>query len=71
MSDAAIARNLAARGLSGAISQHKIDARLERRYFPVDCLHASVVLSPVLPGYNNPAFTLKQFDDEGNVLEVR
>jgi uncharacterized protein (DUF2235 family) len=70
IADAAVARNLEARGLPGAISQHKIDARLERRYFPVDCLHASVVLSPVLPGYNNPAFTLKQFDDEGNVVAV-
>ena len=31
ISDAAIARNLEARGLPGAISQHKIDARLERQ----------------------------------------
>ena len=70
ISEAAIAHNLEARGLPAKISDHKLDARIERKYFPVDCLHASVVLTPVLPGYNNPTFTLKQFDDEGNLVEV-
>jgi uncharacterized protein (DUF2235 family) len=70
ISEAAIAHNLEARGLPGAISHHKVDASIERKYFPVDRLHASVVLTPVLPGYNNPTFTLKQFDDEGNLVEV-
>jgi uncharacterized protein (DUF2235 family) len=68
ISDAAIAHNLEAKGMPGSISQHKVDSRIERKYFSVDALHASVVLTPVLAGYNNPTFTLQQFDDEGQLL---
>lgn len=70
IAEAAIAHNLEARGLPGTISKHDLDARIERKYFPVDRLHASVVLTPVLPGYNNPPFTLMQFDDDGNEVTV-
>ena len=67
---AAIAKNLADNGLPQAISDHKVDARVERHCFQNDCLHSSVMLVPGVPGrpHNNPSFALRRIDDEGNFV---
>jgi uncharacterized protein (DUF2235 family) len=66
----AIDKNLADRGLPQAISDHKVDARIERHCFQNDCLHSSVMLVPGVPGrpHNNPSFVLRRIDDEGNFV---
>jgi uncharacterized protein (DUF2235 family) len=66
----AIEKNLKDRGLPQQISDHKVDARVERNCFANDCLHSTVILGPGAPGrpHNNPKFVLRRLDDEGNVV---
>ena len=67
----AIEKNLADHGLPQEISDHRIDARIERRFFATDCLHSSVKLVPGTGGrrHNNPTIVLTRLDDEGKVVE--
>jgi uncharacterized protein (DUF2235 family) len=67
----AVDKNLADRGLPQQISDHKVDAELVRKFFANDCLHASVMLVAGLPSrpHNNPTIVLKRIDDEGKVIE--
>jgi uncharacterized protein (DUF2235 family) len=67
----AIDKNLADRHLPQQISDHRLDLEQRRSFFATDCLHASVVLSPGIPGrpHNNPAMTLRRMNDEGTFIE--
>jgi uncharacterized protein (DUF2235 family) len=67
--DAAIATNLADKGLLQQIGRHPIDAEVIRKIRDSDLLHASVKLEPGVPGrrHNNPKVALARVDDAGNV----
>jgi uncharacterized protein (DUF2235 family) len=67
----AIETNLADRGLPQQISDHDLDLEKLRSFFPNDCLHESVVLSPGVPGrpHNNPRIALRRITDDGSFVE--
>jgi uncharacterized protein (DUF2235 family) len=67
----AIDKNLEDHLLPQQISDHKADSGLERKFFPNDCLHVSVMLVPGIAGrpHNNPTMVLKRLDDEGRFVE--
>jgi uncharacterized protein (DUF2235 family) len=69
---AAIESNLKDRGLPQEISDHKLDLELKRTYFRNDCLHLTVMLTAGSPGrlHNNPAFTLRRMNDEGEFVQA-
>jgi hypothetical protein len=66
----AIVKNLLDRGLPQQISDHKVDSKIERKFFASDRLHSSVVIGPGIGGrpHNNPAMTLSCIDDEGMLV---
>lgn len=72
ISDAAIANNLADKGLPQQISAHKLDAGRVRLFFESDLLHSSVQLTPGITGrpHNNPAFPCARMDDDCVITEV-
>jgi uncharacterized protein (DUF2235 family) len=69
---AAIATNLLDRGLPQQISDHKLDSKLERKFFANDTLHSTVMIGPGIAGrpHNNPSMTLTRLDDEGALVTV-
>ena len=69
---AAIARNLLDQGLPQQISNHTLDSKIERKFFPNDSLHSTVVIGPGIAGrpHNNPSMTLARVDDEGALVMV-
>lgn len=66
---AAVAKNLADSTLPQQISDHKLDARIDRHYRETDILHSTVQLVAGIPGrpHNNPPFALSRIDDSGNI----
>ena len=68
---AAVAANLVNKALPQAISSHKLDLEVERRFLTNDSLHVSVQLIASGAGrLNNPAVALRRLDDDGNVVTV-
>ena len=67
---AAVTANLVNKALPQAISNHKLDLEVERRFLTNDSLHVSVQLIAGLAGrpHNNPAMALRRFDDDGNLV---
>jgi uncharacterized protein (DUF2235 family) len=66
--DAAIAANLADKGLLQQIGRHPVDAEVLRKILDTDLLHASVSLDPSTGRrHNNPRVALARIDNEGNV----
>lgn len=67
---AEVAANLIANNLPQRIGEHKLDARVERRFLANDLLHASVRLEPGEPGrpHNNPTVKLARIDDAGQIV---
>jgi uncharacterized protein (DUF2235 family) len=72
MNRAAIAKNLADRGLAQQISAHKLDAGRVRLILEQDLLHSSVQLTPGITGrpHNNPTFACARIDDAGVITEA-
>ena len=72
MNDAAIAKNLADKGMPQQISAHRLDAGRNRLFFQQDLLHSSVQLTPGITGrpHNNPAFACARVDDDDVITEV-
>ena len=69
---AAVAKNLADKGMPQQISAHKLDAGRVRAFFEQDLLHSTVQLTPGISGrpHNNPTFGCATVDDLGAITEV-
>jgi len=69
---AAVAKNLADKGMPQQISAHKLDAGRVRSFFEQDLLHSTVQLTPGISGrpHNNPTFGCATVDDLGAITEV-
>jgi uncharacterized protein (DUF2235 family) len=69
---AAVAKNLADKGMPQQISAHKLDAGRVRFFFEQDLLHSTVQLTPGISGrpHNNPTFGCATIDDLGAITEV-
>jgi uncharacterized protein (DUF2235 family) len=72
IAQAAIVQNLADNALTQQISVHKLDTRIERRFFRNDVLHVSVKLVAGTPDrpHNNPTIVLRRIDDDGTLIAV-
>jgi hypothetical protein len=59
------------RWLARQISDHDFDLEKPRRFFPNDCLHATVMLVDGIHGrlHNNPPMKLWRLNDEGAFVE--
>jgi uncharacterized protein (DUF2235 family) len=70
--EAAVAKNLADKGMPQQISAHKLDAGRVRDILRTDFLHSSVQLTPGITGrpHNNPGFACARIDDLGMITEA-
>jgi uncharacterized protein (DUF2235 family) len=68
---AAVAQNLADKGMPQQISAHKLDAGRIRVILSGDVLHSTVQLTPGITGrpHNNPTFPCARIDDAGLISE--
>ena len=68
---AAVAQNLADKGMPQQISAHKLDAGRIRVILSGDLLHSTVQLTPGITGrpHNNPTFPCARIDDAGLINE--
>ena len=68
---AAVAQNLADKGMPQQISAHKLDAGRIRVILNGDLLHSTVQLTPGITGrpHNNPTFPCARIDDAGLISE--
>jgi uncharacterized protein (DUF2235 family) len=68
---AAVAQNLADKGMPQQISAHKLDAGRIRVILSGDLLHSTVQLTPGITGrpHNNPTFPCARVDDAGLISE--
>jgi hypothetical protein len=64
---AAIAANLKHRDEPQKIRDHKVEVGPPREIAATDLLHASVQVTPGIPGHNNPRVELARIDDGGKV----
>jgi uncharacterized protein (DUF2235 family) len=70
--EAAVAKNLADKGMPQQISAHKLDAGRVREILKTDFLHSSVMLTTGITGrpHNNPGFPCARIDDLGVITEA-
>jgi uncharacterized protein (DUF2235 family) len=68
---AAVAQNLADKGMPQQISAHKLDAGRIRVILNGDLLHSTVQITPGITGrpHNNPTFPCARIDDAGLISE--